>query len=34
VQAGTLAKQLAIALLPALVWFGSMGLIYKSVRSR
>jgi len=31
VQAGTLAKQLAIALLPALVWFGSMGLIYKSV---
>lgn len=31
VQAGTIAKQLAIALLPALVWFGSMGLIYKSV---
>jgi len=24
-------KQLAIALLPALVWFGSMGLIYQSV---
>ncbi len=31
VPASTLAKQLAIALLPALVWFGSMGLIYKSV---
>ncbi|MEK7758634.1 MAG: TRAP transporter large permease subunit [Pseudomonadota bacterium] len=31
VQAGTIAKQLVIALLPALVWFGSMGLIYKSV---
>jgi TRAP-type mannitol/chloroaromatic compound transport system permease large subunit len=31
VQAGTLATQLAIALLPALVWFGGMGLIYTSV---
>jgi len=31
VPAGTLAKQLAIALLPALVWFGSMGFIYISV---
>jgi len=31
VQAGTLVIQLAITLLPALVWFGSMGLIYKSV---
>ncbi len=31
IPAGRIAGQLAIALLPALVWFGSMGLAYRSV---
>jgi TRAP-type mannitol/chloroaromatic compound transport system permease large subunit len=31
VPAGRLAGQLAIVLLPALVWFGAMGLAYRSV---
>jgi len=31
VSAATILKQLVIVLLPAAVWFGSMGLVYKSV---
>ncbi|MDT3736542.1 MAG: TRAP transporter large permease subunit [Denitratisoma sp.] len=31
VPAATILKQLVIVLLPAAVWFGSMGLVYKSV---
>ena len=30
IPTATLAKQLVIALLPAFLWFGSMGLVYKS----
>jgi TRAP-type mannitol/chloroaromatic compound transport system permease large subunit len=31
VSAGTILRQLVIVLLPAAVWFGAMGLVYKSV---
>ena len=31
VSAATILRQLAIVLLPAAVWFGAMGLVYKSV---
>ena len=30
IPASTIAKQMVIVMLPALVWFGSMGLMYKS----